>query len=88
MCSQNVAIAFKLNIFSSYIKKAERRSLNQALTNAVNFGKQKDVSKKKSQSTSKPKGSANSKSEKAMKLVDPDNENISFSNSNVGFSYF
>ena len=46
VCSHTVAIAFKLNIFSSYIKKAERRSLNQALTNAVNFGKQKDASKK------------------------------------------
>ena len=40
--------------------------------------------KKKSQSTCKPKGLANSKSEKVIKLVDPDNENISFSNSNVG----
>ena len=38
--------------------------------------------KKKSQSTSK--GPANSKSEKVMKLVDPDNENISFNNSNIG----
>ena len=36
------------------------------------------------QLTSKRKGLANSKNEKVIKLVDPDNENISFSNSNVG----
>ena len=34
--------------------------------------------------TSKQKGPANSKSEKVIKLIDPDNENISFSNSNIG----
>ena len=82
--SHTIAIAFKLNIFPSYIKKADRRNPNQALTNAVNFRKQKDAGKKKSQSTSKRKGLANSKSEKVIKLVDLDNENISFSNSNVG----
>ena len=38
VCSHTVAIAFKLNIFTSYIKKAERRNSNHALTNAVNFG--------------------------------------------------
>ena len=86
MCRHTVAIAFKLNIFPLYIKKVERRNSNQALTNAVNFGKQKGAGKKKkkSQSTSKRKGPANSKSEKVIKLVDPDNENISFSNSKVG----
>ena len=84
MCSHNVAIAFKLNIFSSYIKKAEPRNSNQALTNAVNYGKQKDAGKKKSQSTSNRKGLPNSKSEKVIKLVDADNKNILFSNSNVG----
>ena len=83
VCSHTIAIAFKLNIFPSYIKKAERRNPNQALTNAVNFRKQKDAGKKKSQSTSKRKGLANSKSEKVIKLVDPDNENISFSSNNV-----
>ena len=46
VCSHTVAIAFKLNIFASYIKKAERRNSNHALTNAVNFGKQKDAGKK------------------------------------------
>ena len=46
MCSQSVAIAFKLNIFASHIKKAERRNSNHALTNAVDFGKQKDAGKK------------------------------------------
>ena len=84
MYSHTVAIAFKLNIFASYIQKAERRNSNHALTNAVNFGKQKDAGKKKSQSTSKRKGLTNSKSEKVIKLIDPDNENISFSNNNVG----
>ena len=77
-----------MNIFfTSYIKKAERRNSNHALTNDVNFGKQTDAGKKKkkkSQSNSKQKGPANSKSEKVIKLTDPDNENISFSNSNVG----
>ena len=57
--------------------------MNHALINVVSFGKQKD-SEKKSQSTSKRKGPANSKSEKVIKLIDPDNENISFSNNNVG----
>ena len=61
------------------MKKAERRNSNHALTNAVNFGKQKDAGKKKSQSTFKRKGPANNK----IKLIDPDNENISFSNNNV-----
>ena len=84
MCSHTVAIAFELNIFALYIKKAERRNSNHPLTNAINFGKQKDAGKKKSQSTSKRKGPANSKSEKVIKLVNPDNENISFSNNNVG----
>ena len=56
VCSHTVAVAFKLNIFASYIKKAERRNSNHALTKAVNFGKQKDTGKKKSQSTSKRKG--------------------------------
>ena len=84
MCSQSVAIAFKLNIFASHIKKAERRNSNHALTNAVNFGKQKDAGKKKSQSTSKRKGPANNKREKVIKLIDPDNENKSFSNNNDG----
>ena len=46
MCSHTVAIAFKLNIFALCIKKAERRNSNHALTNAVNFGKQKDAGKK------------------------------------------
>ena len=46
VCSHTIAIAFKLNIFPSYIKKAERRNPNQALTNAVNFRKQKDAGKK------------------------------------------
>ena len=46
VCSHTLAIAFKLNIFPWYIKKAERRNLNQALTNAVNFRKQKDAGKK------------------------------------------
>ena len=46
VCSHTGAIAFKLNIFASYIKKAERRNSNNALTNAVNFGKQKDAGKK------------------------------------------
>ena len=46
MCSHTVAIAFKLNIFSSYIKKVEQRNSNQALINAVDFGKQKDAGKK------------------------------------------
>ena len=46
VCSHTIAIAFKLNIFPSYIKKAERRNSNQALTNAVNFRKQKDAGKK------------------------------------------
>ena len=45
VCSHTIAIAFKLNIFPSYIKKAERRNSNQTLVNAVNFGKQKDVGK-------------------------------------------
>ena len=45
--SRTVAIAFKLNIFASYIKKVERRNSNHPLTNAVNFGKQKDAGKKK-----------------------------------------
>ena len=40
--------------------------------------------KKKPQSTSKRKGPTNSKSEKVIKLIDPDNENISYSNNNVG----
>ena len=84
MCSHTAAISFTLNIFVSYIKKAERRNSNHALTNAVNFGKQKDAGKKKSQSTSKREGPANSKSEKVIKLIDPDNENISFSNNKVG----
>ena len=44
--SHTIATAFKLNIFPSYIKKAERRNPNQALTNAVNFRKQKDAGKK------------------------------------------
>ena len=43
VCRYTVAIDFKLNIFSSYIKKAERGNSNQALTNAVHFGKQKDA---------------------------------------------
>ena len=84
VCSHTLAIAFKLSIFASYIKKAERRNSNHALTNAFNFGKQKDAGKKKYQSTSKRKGPANSKNEKVMKLVDRDNENRSFSNNNVG----
>ena len=46
ICSHTVATAFKLTIFSSYIKKSERRNSNQALTNAVTFGKQKDAGKK------------------------------------------
>ena len=46
VCSHTVAIAFKLNIFASYIKKAERRNSSHALTNAVSFGKQKDAGKK------------------------------------------
>ena len=46
VCSHTLAIAFKLNIFPWYIKKAERRNLNQALINAVNFRKQKDAGKK------------------------------------------
>ena len=83
VCSHTVAIAFKLNIFASYIKKAERRNSNHALTNAVNFGKQKDAGKKKSQSTSKRRGPAKTKNEKVIKLVHPDNENRSFSNNNV-----
>ena len=84
MCSHTVAIAFKLNIFVSCIKKAERRNSNHALTTAINFGKQKDAGKKKSQSTSKWKGPANNKREKVIKVIDPDNENISFSDNNVG----
>ena len=39
VCNHAVAIAFKLNIFPSYIKKAEQRNSNQALANAINFGK-------------------------------------------------
>ena len=46
VCSHTVAIAFKLNIFASYIKKAERRNSTHALTNAVDFGKHKDAGKK------------------------------------------
>ena len=46
VCSHTVAIASKLNIFPSYIKKAERRNSNQALTNTVYFRKQKDAGKK------------------------------------------
>ena len=61
VCSHTVAIASKLNIFPSYIKKAERRNSNQAL---VNFGKQKDAGKKKSQSTFKRKGHQTAKVEK------------------------
>ena len=79
--SHTIAIAFKWNIFPSYIKKAEQRNPNQELTNAVNIRKQKDAGKKKYQLTYK--GLTISKSEKVIKLVDPDNENISFSNSNV-----
>ena len=41
VCKYTIAIAFKLNIFPSYIEKAERRNSNQAFANAVNFGKQK-----------------------------------------------
>ena len=44
--SHTIAIAFKLNIFPSYIKKAERKNPNQALINAVSFRKQKDAGKK------------------------------------------
>ena len=44
--SHTIAIAFKLNIIPSYIKKEERRNSNQALTNAVTFRKQKDAGKK------------------------------------------
>ena len=46
VCSHTVAIAFKLNIFAAYIKKAERRNSNHELANAVNFRKQKDTGKK------------------------------------------
>ena len=45
MCSHTIAIAFKLNVFLLYIKKVKRNS-NQALTNAVNFEKQKYSGKK------------------------------------------
>ena len=44
----------------------------------------KKMQVKKFQLTSKRKGLANSKNEKVIKLVDPDNENISFSNNSVG----
>ena len=44
----------------------------------------KKMQVKKFQLTSKWKGLANSKNEKVIKLVDPDNENISFSNNSVG----
>ena len=54
VCSHTVAIAFKLNIFASYIKKAERRNSNHALTNPVNLGKQKDAGKKKKKILSRP----------------------------------
>ena len=47
VCSHTVAIAFKLNIFPWYIKKAEQRNSNQALTNAVNFGEKKYMQVKK-----------------------------------------
>ena len=77
--SHTVAIAFKLNLFATYIKKEKRKNSNDALTNAVNFRKQKDAGKKKSQSSFKQKGPANSKSKKVIKIVDSDNENISFS---------
>ena len=56
MCRHTVAIAFKLNIFPLYIKKVERRNSNQALTNAVNFGKQKDPGKKKKNLSRPPSG--------------------------------
>ena len=65
MCSHTVAIVFKLSIFPSYIKKAERRNSNQALENDVNFRKQKDAGKKKkNQSTSKRKGQQTAKVKK------------------------
>ena len=50
----------------------------------ISGNKKMQVKKKKSQSTSKWKGPANSESEKVKKLIDPDNENISFSNNNIG----
>ena len=87
MCSHTAAIAFKLDIIASYIRKTERKNSDHAFTSAVNFGKPKDAGKK-SQSTTKRKGPANSKSKKVMKLADPDNENISFTNSNVGLVIF
>ena len=74
--SHTVAIAFKLNLFATYIKKEKRKNSNDALTNAVNFRKQKDAGKKKSQSTFERKRRANSKNEKVIKLIDPGNENI------------
>ena len=66
MCSHTVAIAFKLNIFPSYIKKVERRNSNQALTNAVNFGKQKDAGKKKN--LSRPPSEKGQQTVKVKKL--------------------
>ena len=44
----------------------------------------KDAGKKRNLSRTPSGKSQNNKSEKVMKLVDPDNESISFSNSNVG----
>ena len=65
MCSHTVAIAFKLNIFPSYIKKVERRNSNQALTNAVNFGKQKDAGK---ENLSRPPSRKGQQTAKVKKL--------------------
>ena len=65
VCSHTVAIAFKLNKFASYIKKAERRNSNHALTNAVNFGKQKYAVKK---NLSRPPSGKDQQTEKMKKL--------------------
>ena len=65
VCSHTIAIAFKLNIFPSHIKKAERRNSNQALTNAVNFGKQKDAGKK---NLSQPPSGKGQRTAKVKKL--------------------
>ena len=64
VCSHTLAIAFKLNIISSYIKRAEWINSNQALTNAGNFGKQKDADKKNLNRPPRRKGQQTAKVKK------------------------
>ena len=81
LCSHTVAIAFKLNIFAPYIsrKRKEENRITHSQMLLISENKMMQVKK-----TSKRKRAANNKSEKVIKLIDPDNENISFSNNNVG----